>query len=69
MTNETKINLNNLNNLNSGLESFYKSEKLNESYDGAEIFAKKSYDGSEKLDSQSSESNQESTYKIAPEEH
>lgn len=66
MTNETKINLNNL---NSGLESFYKSEKLNKSYDGAEVFAKKSFDGSKELDSQPSEANQELTYQIAPEEH
>lgn len=66
MTNETKINLNNL---NLGLGSFDKLEILNESYDGAEVFAKKSFDGSKELDSQPAETNQELTYKIAPEEH
>lgn len=66
MINNSKINLNNL---KAGLESFDKLEKLNESYDGVEIFAKKSFDASEILDSQPSEADQESAYKIAPDEH
>ncbi len=62
-TNNKKVN-----DIKPALESFDKVEQLNESFDGAELIAKKSFDGAEKNSStsQTATTNTQTKYQIAP---